>query len=108
MSFDHGRIVRLKSGDEVSLAIVTTTMWSLKHLYKQQLRTVLMALVQACRDPQYVLPSDASELLEQQPSLVETVDSQGHARIHDAVRAVVLSAFEGEGDAIRMRESPFA
>lgn len=91
---DGQSMVRLKNGEEVFAALVTTVMISIDHL-AQNTPIVLYELVMACRDREHRLfGRSGQDLLEL--SLIERLDENGCAEIHDSIRAIVESAAAGE------------
>lgn len=87
-------MVTLKNGDVVPSVVVRLIGLDLKSL-KRDGPIPFYEFVMACRNRKYVL-TDSHKIL-QQLSLVEGFDAAGHARIHDVIRSIVLSAVKGDG-----------
>jgi hypothetical protein len=93
--------VRLRNGDEVPEVLVRVTEISLIRLLERE-PIAFWELVLACRDRDHVLFGSAVAALHDL-SLIERVDGQGRAQIHDCTRSIVLAATEGEGFGIGLR-----
>lgn len=83
-------MVRLHNGAEESIDVIVVTMMSLQELFWNK-PVIVYELVMLARDPSHQLYANTSEVL-QQLALVEAKD-----RMDDSVRNVVLSAVDGEG-----------
>lgn len=94
--------VCVKNGDEVPSIMVDVTMLSLRSLLSEN-SIAFYELVMSCRDRQHVLFGNTSMVLIQH-GLIESVDKDGRARIHDAVRSIVASAATGDGFDISLTE----
>ena len=86
--------VTLKNGAEAARVLVSTTMLALRALNEQQ-PVALYELTMACRDKGHVMFGNSGSVAKSL-ALVESQDADGRARIHDAVRDIVLSAVSGE------------
>ncbi len=87
--------VLLTTGEEVPLIMVKVLMLSLEALLNSH-TAAFYELAMACRDREHVLWGGTGEALTRL-SLIDDIDSNGRARIHDLCRAIVLAAVKGDG-----------
>ncbi len=85
----QGNIVTLKNGEQVPGIAVSSVMVGLRSLI-EELPIVFYEAVMLARDPQHSLFGTSGDHLKERG----LIDSSGH--MHDLVRAVVVSAVEGE------------
>jgi hypothetical protein len=87
--------VRLRNGKTAPKVLIGTTSIALRTLLTEQ-PIAIYELVMACRDKSHVMfgnNGDAAHRL----GLVEHLNSDGTAVIHDCVRDIILSAVTGDG-----------
>ena len=87
-------IVTLKNGAEEPKPLVLATMVSLENLVQTN-PIVAYELVEVCKNPDHELFGNAGEILTKL-ALIE------NGYVHDSIRNIVLSAFEGEGFEMRL------
>ncbi len=88
------KAVELKNGTQEADVLVKTTMMLLGVIAEQQPMATLN-LVMRCRDSDYKYWGNSEQILKDNGLIT-------HGVIHDSVRNVVLSAFEGEGLGIKL------
>lgn len=83
-------VLKLRNGAEEAEPLVKVTMLSLQRLFQEK-PIVAYELRELCKNPQHQLFGNAGNDLK----ALNLVQEDG--RIHDSIRNIVLSAFEGEG-----------
>ena len=108
MSQKNRTLAHLRTGEEVPLSTLKAYMIALPLLRDDVNHPMAFyELVEACRDKEYVLFVNNTKSALEERSFIGGVDEDGHVRIHDDVRRVVLAATEGDGFDVRL-VSPYA
>lgn len=82
--------VILKNGAEVAVVVATTTMRALEHLFTTE-PILAYEVVMKARNPQHHFFGTTGQSLAR----LALVSESGH--MHETIRAVIVSAVEGEG-----------
>jgi hypothetical protein len=88
-------MLKLKNGSEEAEPLVRVTMFSLKQLFETK-PIVAYELRELCKNSAHKLFGNSGDDLK----ALSLVQSDG--RVHDSIRNIVLSAFDGEGLAMCM------
>lgn len=91
---DASKMIVLKNGEEVPHVSVLVTMLQLRALEKKNI-IALFELHAFCLDHEHNFFLDSAEQLVKE-SLLTPLEGGGYT-VHDIIRAIVLSAVEGEG-----------
>ncbi len=84
------KVLKLRNGSEEAPPLVSVTMVSLERLFQEK-PIVAYELRELCKNPAHKLFGKAGDDLK----ALNLVQPDG--RVHDSIRNIVLSAFEGEG-----------
>jgi hypothetical protein len=83
------KAVQLKNGTEAARIVVVSTIVRLQYLFYEQ-PVAFHELVQCCKNADHTPFGITGDILEH-------FALRTHGRIHDSIRAIVLSAVTGEG-----------
>lgn len=84
------RTVRLKNGTNEVVKLVKMTMFNLREMMNSE-PMVILELVEKCRYDAYIFWGDFEQRLKDRSLILP------NGRVHQSIKNVVLSAFEGEG-----------
>jgi hypothetical protein len=94
--------VTLRNGKEAQAPAVSAVFVALRRLFETD-ALAFYELVTACRDSSHVIFSEPIAATLTSFALLESVNADGTARIHDLTRDVVVASVEGSDFEMRLR-----